>query len=282
MIAATGVRTDGAGGGRRDWQPYLLLYYLDLCITGLLDNDLELPCLPVLRLYIFVAKYVIKSEDLEVMGRLREAVLYQRLALTAEADKVHQRIGSFTLSKEKQRLLSELVRQRESQAAARPASVQGSRARKGGLDGTRPAEGDEIGGAGGKRGDYVKVLRPTSGHEIWVRQGELKLEEGDLATARSLLQRALLHSRAFEDHETEAMALHLLARLAFLQGQSAQAIQLEQDAQAFTNQVDFWCKSCLSMAGICFSVHLDAVCLARRPCASPQPTPFLPPPPAPR
>jgi len=93
------------------------------------------------------------------------------------------------------------------------------------------------------------VLRPLSRHEIWVRQAQLKMEEGDVAAAREVLQRALLHSKAFEDGETQAMALHLLARLALLEGQCALAIQLEQQAQTFTNQLDFWCDSCLAMAG---------------------------------
>ena len=123
--------------------------------------------MPVLRLYIFIAKYVVQSADLEVLsllallvyywykgtntdaasksraggserrsftcftstkvqlltpeavlevlGRLREAKLYQDLGLVDVATKIHEGIGSLALSKERERHLAEVVRQREAQ-----------------------------------------------------------------------------------------------------------------------------------------------------------------------
>ena len=122
--------------------------------------------MPVLRLYIFIAKYVVQSADLEVLsllallvhywykgtntdaasksraggserrsftcfttkvqlltpeavlevlGRLREAKLYQDLGLVHVATKIHEGIGSLALSKERERHLAEVVRQREAQ-----------------------------------------------------------------------------------------------------------------------------------------------------------------------
>jgi hypothetical protein len=81
-----------------------------------------------------------------------------------------------------------------------------------------------------------------------VQQAELKMREGDLVTARSVLQMTLKHCKAFEDGQSEAKTLHLLARIAFLEGQCSQAIQLEQEAQMFTSELEFWCDSSLAMA----------------------------------
>jgi hypothetical protein len=53
--------------------------------------------------------------DLEVLGRLREAKLYQDLGLVDVATKIHEGIGSLALSKERERHLAEVVRQREAQ-----------------------------------------------------------------------------------------------------------------------------------------------------------------------
>ena len=236
-------------------KPFLLLYYLDYCISAFMQHDAQLPCISVIRLYIFFAKYIIRSEDLEALGRLREAQLYQDLGLTAEADKVRQKIGSLALSKERERYLGEIVRQREGQKAK--AAKSGALTERG--DGgqgkptrkkpqrsefDKPEDGVEAGG----KSKYVKILRPRTNHEIWVQQAELKMKEGDLVTARSVLQRTLKHCKAFEDGETEAKTLHLLARIAFLEGQCALAIQLEQEAQMFTSELEFWCDSCLCMA----------------------------------
>jgi hypothetical protein len=49
-----------------------------------------------------------------------------------------------------------------------------------------------------------------------------------------VLQRALTHAKAGEDAEAEGWCLHLSARLAFVEGNPAFAVQLEQQAQART------------------------------------------------
>ena len=235
-------------------KPYLLLYYLDYCIGALMEHDVQLPCIPVIRLYIFLAKYVIKSEDLEALGRLREAQLYQDLGLTAEAKNVREKVGNLTLSKERARYLTEMVRQREGQKAK--GQKVGSHTERGdggqGKQAKKPQHSEfdkpEQDAETGVKSKYVKFLRPLDTHEIWVQQAELKMKEGDLLTARSVLQMTLKHCKAFEDGQTEAKTLHLLARIAFLEGQCSQAIQLEQEAQMFTSELEFWCDSSLAMA----------------------------------
>ena len=241
---------------RTSKKPFLLLYYLDYCISALMQHGVQLPCVPVLRLYIFMAKYVVKSEDLEVLARLREAQLYQDLGLATEAEQVRVKIGSLALTQERERLLGEIVRQRESQKAKAgvqskdPTGVKGGEQKSKAPKKPHRSEFDKPadGSAPGANGKYVKFLRPRTNHEIWVQQAGLKIKEGDFVTGRSLLQRTLKHCKAFEDTETEAMTLHLLARLAFLEGQCSQAIQLEQEGQTFTNEFHFWCESCISMA----------------------------------
>ena len=50
-----------------------------------------------------------------MLGRLREAKLYQDLGLVDVATKILEGIGSLALSKERERHLAEVVRQREAQ-----------------------------------------------------------------------------------------------------------------------------------------------------------------------
>ena len=200
-------------------------------MTGAQAHDLPLPCVPVLRLYIFIAKYCAKSEDLETLGRLREAQLYQDLGLMDEKERVREKIGSLALSAEKERMLAELVRQREGQKAnhgkASPgaSAVENARGARQTTNAQRnqfdkPADAMET-------SKYVKTLRPLTNQEIWVQQADLKIKEGDLVTARAMLGRSLKHCRAFEDTETEAFTLHLLARLAFLEGQVSPYIMVK-------------------------------------------------------
>lgn len=75
---------------------------------------------------------------------------------------------------------------------------------------------------------------------MWVRQAKALMLEGDSRTAKQILHRALRHARSNEDHAMEGMSLHLLARLAGLEGNLAQGIALEREAQQHTNVFEFW------------------------------------------
>ncbi len=79
-------------------------------------QGLQLHCLPVLELHRFVVKYVVGSEEQARRVLLTAAEIYDELGLggaEGEAQACRELAGSLRLSREEERRLGEMVRQRE-------------------------------------------------------------------------------------------------------------------------------------------------------------------------
>lgn len=210
-------------------KPELLASYLEWSLGALKSHGLQLECLPILCVYGYIAKHMLRSESLLALTRLWQGQLYADMGLWQEALKNRELAGpALVLSAEQEREYEQELQQRD---LLRTASRQGSA----GKETSRP-------------NPSIKVLRPLQEYEVWVRIAQAKMEEGDSKLAKTVLRRTMKHAHSNEDWECEGLCMHLLAKLAGLEGHISQAIALEREAQNHTNVFEFWTDSSRHLA----------------------------------
>jgi hypothetical protein len=190
-------------------KPDLLLTYLEWSVTALRGHGLQLECLPVLCVYGYIAKHLMKNDSLLALTRLWQGQLYADLGLWSEAGTCREfAAGSLRLDPAQEREFEQQIRQRELMRTV-----------------------SEAGGSGrvdtSQQNPFIKVLRPLQEHEVWLRQAQAKMLEGDSKLSKHILHRALRHSRANDDVASEGQCLHLLSKLAGLEGNTAQVRGVE-------------------------------------------------------
>lgn len=93
-------------------KPELLATYLEWAIGALQTHGLQLECLPVLAVYGFVAKHLIRSESLSALSKLWTAQFYADMGLWTEAQSLRELVGpSLTLSSAQEREFEQQIRQ---------------------------------------------------------------------------------------------------------------------------------------------------------------------------
>ncbi|XP_071946706.1 cilia- and flagella-associated protein 46-like [Antedon mediterranea] len=92
-----------------------------------------------------------------------------------------------------------------------------------------------------------KHLSAATLRGMWTEQAAILLKQSYYEAAGHLLKEAYLASSAFNDDDTTADILQILAQLAYHQANYAQVIGLLQEAQKLNGDEMFWLENCLLM-----------------------------------
>jgi len=226
-------------------RPEQFLHYVEWGAKLLSDSGFDLAALPLWHLLHAVATKVMQCQPLAKRVRLENAKLYASMGAHTAAAAERTAVGSLQLTEAERRVHGESYHQR---LLIRDATK--------GIEGDN---GEERGGQGGRRASKIKaasngtrvrkLLLPLPTHAHWLKQGRLKLEEGDFPVAGELLLESLAHARAFEDHDGKAWGLVLLAQLSGLRGDTLEAIRLQKEARACgVLELPFWVESTVTFS----------------------------------
>eukprot|EP00698_Gefionella_okellyi_P006460 TRINITY_DN1579_c1_g1_i1.p1 TRINITY_DN1579_c1_g1~~TRINITY_DN1579_c1_g1_i1.p1 ORF type:complete len:2326 (-),score=648.42 TRINITY_DN1579_c1_g1_i1:972-7490(-) len=211
-------------------KPELLIHYLDNFIDKLIMFGYHLYTVPVLHLLQVVAADVLQSPQLVVVVKYRMAFVLEQLNLLEESKKWLDSIGSLQLSDvDKRKYREEVDRQIE-------------------LMGKGAGSMEAATAVNATPSQDALQLQPLSIRQIWTKQAKWLIDYGEYKVAKELLLEVHMHSTAYEDKQTLRECLHLLALLAFREGDLTKAVQLQTECQQYSTGFQGWFDAAKALA----------------------------------
>jgi len=97
------------------------------------------------------------------------------------------------------------------------------------------------------------VVEMVHVHESWLGYAEESLRWGEFARVKTFAKEAALHARILQDQDAYSRALLVLAQVAFVEGESAQALRLYMTCQKYAKEIDLVERSIVETFNLLFA-----------------------------
>ena len=82
------------------------------------------------------------------------------------------------------------------------------------------------------------VIEMVRVHETWLAYAEELIKWGEFTRVKELAKEVSLHARILQDQDAFSRSLLVLAQLAYVEGESAQALRLHMQCQKYAKEID--------------------------------------------